>query len=274
MRAPSGSADAGGHLYRVDLDTGASTFVGRILVDTQPVGLTAMAFHPKTNVLYAVTVGINDASRARLLTVDPGTAEARVIGRLTQPLSDISFDPTGQLYGWSANTGQLALVEVQTGKVATLGPVSASGGGGAFAIDSAGNAFVATWSGPATLDRVDLRAGTVSAGPPLANMSDVTTLRSMAFSEAGELLGARTVRDEHAASVLVRIDPHTGSAAAIANIPDDAEAIAVMDHGLSRKEMQRWAALAMLAATLLGLAVFSFHMRRTGARAHPPVPPL
>lgn len=271
MRAPSGSAEAGGRLYRVDLATGTRVFVGRVLVDgTQPVGLTAMAFHPRTNVLYAVTVGINDANRAALLTVDPATAEARVVGRLSQPLSDISFDPIGQLYGWSMSTGQLARVDIQSGKVATLGPAANGAVGGAFAIDSQGKAFVATWSGPATLERVDLEAGTVSVGPPLANVGDVTTLRSMAFSERGELLAAHSIRGAHAASVLLRIDPETGDAATVANIPDDAEAIAVVPQDPWPQEVKRWFACAMLAATLLVLAVLFFRM---GQAARPPVTP-
>ena len=260
MRAPSGSAEAGGQLYRIDLQTRTSTLVGRILVDgAYPIGLTAMAFHPKTNVLYAVTVGIFDAQRATLLTIDPKTAEARLVRRLSLPLTDISFDPEGRLYG-CATTGQLATVDLQTGKVATLGPATGSPGG-AFAIDAQGNAYVAPWSGPATLDRVDLKAGTVVPGPRLTGLRDVATLRSMKFSGKGELLAAQSIRDAHAASALLRIDPSTGSVVAVADIPEDAEAIAILENEMLAWDTQRVVAYGLVVAALVVLAIFFFYMR-------------
>src|SRR4051812_32000032 len=64
LRAPSGSREEGGHLYCVDAATGAKRFIGRILLDgAQPVGITALAFHPRSNVLYGITSGLNDAKR-------------------------------------------------------------------------------------------------------------------------------------------------------------------------------------------------------------------
>lgn len=268
LRAPSGSTEAGGHLYRVDVATRSSTLVGRIMVDgTQPVGLTGMAFHPKTKVLYAITLGVNDAKRATLLTVDPHTAEARVIGRLSRPLTDISFDPAGRLYGWTADTGQLAIVDIHSAKVSPIG-AGGPGGGGAFAIDRGGNAFVATWSEPGTLDRVDLEGGVVAPGPAVSNLPDVSTLRSMAFSGQGELFATHSVRAGAASSVLLRIDPRTGQAAAIGDIPEDSEAIAVrVQEFADRSDILRWIAHAAIGAMLLGLAWLYFRRHRHVPRA-------
>lgn len=267
MRAPAGATQAGGHLYRVDLESRTSTLVGRILVDgTQPVGLTGMAFHPRTNVLYGITLGINDAKRAALLTIDPVTAEARVVGRLSRPLSDISFDPDGRLFGWTANTGQLAIVDINTARVATVGETAAPAAGGAFAIDSRGNGYVARWGSRGTLDQVDLQQGTIEAGPAVSNLADVSTLRSMAFSAANELLATVSVRSTAAGSALLRIDPATGEARAVGDIPDDSEAIAVAaTRPMARSNVMRWIAYAVLAVTLLvltGLHVTSHRASR------------
>jgi len=257
LRAPAGSAQSGGHLYRVDLASGKPTFIGRVLVDgTQPVGLTAMAFHPRTNVLYAVTWGINDAKRAALLTVDHATGEARLVARLTRPLTDISFDPEGRLYGWTADTGQLALVDIRTAKVSTIGDMARPATGGAFAIDSRGNGYVATWDGSATLDRVDLREGTIATGSALHDLREVSALRSMAFAAGGELLATHSLRSGHAGSVLLRIDPANGEAKAIGDIPEDSEAIAVAaTNSAARTDLMRWIAYAVIAIALLVLAL-------------------
>jgi sugar lactone lactonase YvrE len=263
LRSPSGSTEAGGQLYRVDPAKRTSTPVGRIMVDgTQPVGLTGMAFHPKTKVLYAITLGVNDAKRATLLTVDTNTAEARIIGRLSRPLTDISFDPSGRLFGWTADTGQLAVVDISSGKVSTIGAAGGSRGGGAFAIDREGNAFVATWSEPGTLDRVDLEAGAVAPGPAVSNLPDVSTLRSMAFSGHGELFATHSVRAGAQSSVLLRIDPRTGQAAPIGEIPEDSEAIAVLQEFADRPDMMSWLAHGAIAAMLFALAWIYFRRHR------------
>ena len=265
LRSPSGPAEAGGHLYRVDSGSAAVTFVGRVMVDgAQPVGLTAMAFHPRTHVLYAITIGINDSTRARLLTIDPATAEARVVARLSKPLSDVSFAPDGRLFGWTANTGQLAVVDLANGNVATVGDAGGPPLGAAFAIDPEGNAYAAPWVAGGRLERVDLHAGTVAPGPPVSGM-DPTSLRSMAFSPRGELLAIHSVRTTSFASTLLRIDPVTGSATTIGEIPADSEAIAAQAGGPgATAEPLRFVIYGFLV--VLGVVLAAVHFGRQRLR--------
>ena len=267
LRAPAGSREEGGHLYRVDVESGATKFIGRILVDgTQPVGIAAMAFHPRTNVLYGITVGVNDAKRASLLTIDPVNAEARVVARLSKPLSDISFAPDGRLFGWTLSTGQLALVDLVNGNVSALGETTAPPVGGAFAIDAGGNAYVAPWNVRGRLDRVDLRAGTTSPGPQVSNL-DLTSLRSMAFSPAGELLATHSIRNASSASTLLRIDTATGEASAIADIPEDSEAIAVAaTESVANAKSLRYLAYAIFAVVFVALAWMQMQGGKTRRR--------
>lgn len=262
LRAPAGSREDGGHLYRVDVEGGATKFIGRILVDgTQPVGIAAMAFHPRTNVLYGITVGVNDAKRASLLTIDPMNAEARVVARLSKPLSDISFAPDGRLFGWTLNTGQLALVDLVSGSVTALGDAGAAPVGGAFAIDAGGNGFVVPWSVRGRLDRVDLRVGTTSPGPQVSGL-DLTSLRSMAFSPAGELFATHSIRNASSASTLLRIDTATGETSAIRDIPEDSEAIAVAaTHSVANAQALRYLAYAIFAVVFVMLAWMHLHGR-------------
>src|SRR4051812_15884778 len=79
LRAPTGAMEPGGRLYSVDEATGKSTVVGRVLIDGTPVGITAMAFHPASKALYAIT-DINDSRKPTLIKVDTRTAEARTVG--------------------------------------------------------------------------------------------------------------------------------------------------------------------------------------------------
>jgi len=267
LRSPSGSPEAGGHLYRVDSRSAAVTFVGRVMVDgAQPVGLTAMAFHPRTHVLYGITIGINDSTRARLLTIDPSNAEARIVARLSKPLSDISFSPDGRLFGWTANTGQLAVVDITNGNVTTLGETVGAPLGAAFAIDSGGNAYAAPWVAGGRLERVDLAAGTVIPGPAVSGM-DPTSLRSMAFSPRGELLAIHSVRTTSFASTLVRIDPATGGTSKVGEIPADSEAIAAeMREPAMDAERLRYGLYGLLVALSVVLAAARF-MRRPSRRS-------
>ena len=260
----------GGHLYRVDAQNAKSTLVGTVVLDgTHAVGLSAMAFHPRTNVLYGITMGINDANRATLLTIDPASGQARVVGRLSRPLSDISFDPNGRLFGWTANTGQLAIVDLNTARVSALGEASDPPIAGAFAIDSRGNAYVAPWSAPGTLQHVDLQDGRVSPGPKVSNLQDLSTVRSMAFSAGNDLLAAHSIRATPPASSLLRIDPATGVAKAVGDIPEDSEAIAVSaTQPAARADLMRQIAYVILASILLSALWYWRRTRGVSARSY------
>ena len=106
-----GSTAAGedGELYILDAATGA------VIQDIGPLddvtgqnyGITGLAFHPVTQVLYGSVANNNAATRAQLVTIDPQTALVTVIGLFnagnpgTNPatMTDLSFDAAGNLYG-------------------------------------------------------------------------------------------------------------------------------------------------------------------------------
>src|SRR5579864_1942698 len=78
-----------GKLYIIDPTTAAATLVGPILVGGLPVGVTGLAFNPLTGVLYGVTDDRSANFPDSLITINPATAAAALIGPLGQILTDI-----------------------------------------------------------------------------------------------------------------------------------------------------------------------------------------
>lgn len=225
--------------------------IGPLLVDgTQPIGLTGLAFQPGSNRLFGITAGIVEGLRPVLVSIDPSTAEARVIGRLTHPLTDISFAPNGQLYGWTADTGQLGLVDTQNGKVTPIGAAREPPVGGGFAIDGLGNAFVAAGNAADTIDQVDLQSGAVSPGPTIRDAPYLSAIGAMAFSPSGELYAANSIRSTPIKSILLTIDRGSGVTHVVGDLPEDTDAIAFT----SQEPMLR--TTIMRSVSYLAIAVF------------------
>jgi uncharacterized repeat protein (TIGR01451 family) len=135
-------------LYTLDPATGAATLVGPIEVDSvQMRHVTGLAVHPSTGVLYAVagdqTLDCSGFGDATLMTVDPATGAATVVGNLgTGNIPDMSFDPFGTLYAWSENGDDLYTVSLADGSATQVGECFCGTAQTGLAIDSAGRIFV------------------------------------------------------------------------------------------------------------------------------------
>lgn len=133
----STASGASGRLYIINQATGAVVQDIGLLNDTSAVnyGMTGLAFHPTTGVLYGSThnlTGGNPATLARLVTINPSTAQVTVIGAFNLPIvpgnpsraptmSDISFDSAGNLYGVGSIGAQLYSINTGTGQAAQIG---------------------------------------------------------------------------------------------------------------------------------------------------------
>src|SRR5437667_1426143 len=104
-------------LYQIDPATGTGTVIGDI-----GVGVGAMAVHPLTGVIYAVSApgfispGVN---QRQLLRINPATGAGTVIGPLALGnfgIADIAFRADGTLFGWSENSDDLITIDTNTGK--------------------------------------------------------------------------------------------------------------------------------------------------------------
>jgi hypothetical protein len=130
------SAGSPGRLYTLDPATGA------MIEDIGPLNdgsglnypMTGLAFHPLTGVLYGSTgmSGGNAATKARLVTIDPATAQVTVVGQYNagpiseagnpSTMTDLTFDAAGNLFGLGSTGGpQLYSINFTTGQATVIG---------------------------------------------------------------------------------------------------------------------------------------------------------
>jgi hypothetical protein len=138
------SAGGPGELYVINQSTGAIIQDVGPLNDSSSVNypITGLAFSPVTGVLYGST-GNAGTVDAKLVTINPGTAQVTVVGAFNAgpvnsggtpaTMADLDFDAVGNLYGVGSIGGpQLYSINTATGQATVVGPTgltSTSGGG-------------------------------------------------------------------------------------------------------------------------------------------------
>jgi hypothetical protein len=151
------AAGAPGELYTLNPSTGA------VIQDIGPTNdaigtnypITGLAFHPITQLLYGSVANSNPAVAAKLVAINPDTAQVTVIGNFDTgatdvngrpaTMTDLAFDAAGNLYGVGSIGGpNLYSINIATGKATVIGSsgISSTTGGG-LAISS-GNTFYGT----------------------------------------------------------------------------------------------------------------------------------
>ena len=141
----STAAGAAGHLYTIDSATGAMVQdIGALNdVTAQNYPITGLAFHPVTGVLYGSTGNSQAGTEARLVTINPLTAQVTPIGSFAAgptnsqgvpaTMADIAFDAAGNLYGVGSIGGpQLYSINTTTAQATVIGSTgltSTTGGG-------------------------------------------------------------------------------------------------------------------------------------------------
>jgi len=234
----TGSKGALGVLYTVNPTTAAFTMVAPITTSTGAIGMTGMAFDPLNGVLYGVTGLESPTSPRNLVTINPLTGAATVVGSLmdvTNPgfsvgLSDISFRSDGTLFGLSPSS--LFTVNLATGGLMSIGSTGGNNPGGALAFNSAGTLYTAS-SAAGNLSTLNPATGARTTGPLLTNSPHAGNLGAMnafAFSGADVLYGTDSDRAQNGATTvavnLVTINTTTGVVTNIGVLPNDVDAIA------------------------------------------------
>jgi hypothetical protein len=151
-----------GNLYTINLASGTATLVGAIRLAGKPIGITGMAVHPKSGVFYGITSEQSPHHARSLVTLDPATGAASLVGELGVAGSDIAFDQQGTLYMWLPASTQIGTVNTSTAAVAPLGKPGPGGSPAGIAIDISGMIFVTAKGATGTLDNVDLVSGTIN----------------------------------------------------------------------------------------------------------------
>lgn len=212
-----------GDLFTVDPLSARAKLIGPIRVGgVLAVGVTGLAIHPHTKVLYGITCGKHPMIPPSLVTIDPATAVATLVGPLGKAGSDINFDSRGTLYVWLRDERQLGTVDLATGHASPTGvsiPVPVEGG---LAIDRRGSVFVA--SSATMLERIDTRTGKRIEAHELRGAPFSGPINSLSFSPSGVLVGINAEAGT-TKSALVMINSATGAVTRLGQLPDDSEAI-------------------------------------------------
>lgn len=231
VRAHTGNTeDSGGVLYVVDPSNGAANAVGPLHIGEKPIGITGLAVHPATGVLYGVTAGRSPNHRNSLVTIDRATAEATLVGEMRVSGSDISFNNAGELYVWLPDTNQIGRINLASGRVTPLGEIGESTRlEGGIAFDGRGNLYVTASGATGPIERRDPVSGAATSGPSLANAPYLSSLNSLAFAPYGELYGVNSNMGSPAHTALVKIDVGSGVVTQVGPLPEDTDCLAFVD---------------------------------------------
>jgi hypothetical protein len=190
MYAASGSSGGAGTLYRVNPSTAFFLEVGPIVNASGggKIGITGLDFNPLDGKLYGITASSTSASgntvSKSLVTIDPATAVATVIGSLGIANSDISFRSDGTLFGFQANdTGSIhsmTKINLSTGLSSVLGNTGlASTNGGGLAFDQAGALYLSTTGSSGTRDTLNPASGARAVGGTITGAPIAGSINAM-----------------------------------------------------------------------------------------------
>ncbi len=183
-------------LHSIDIATGVSTVIGKIVPDVGTIkGFNGMATDPTDGTIYVVAK-LNDAglSGRALMSLDSTALTATLIGDTAEKIAGIAFDSSGVLYAVSGDgsTTPESLFRVDRSSalltlVASLDIVQASSDGEAIAIVPArllGTLSAAAVEGVATFS--DVRIDAVASGYTLqASATGLTSATSTSFDITG-----------------------------------------------------------------------------------------
>jgi hypothetical protein len=249
LYAATGAGGVPGNLYTINPATAAATLVGPTTIGLAPIGLTGLAFHPTTGVLYGVTPNgtFGGATNPNsFVTINPATGAATLIGVLTSQVGDIGFDSAGTLYGWQTAVPSFLVtinlttaVETQRG---TTGLLSSIGNGLSFVTGTlylAPNGTNPAFIPPGALFTVDPASGNTTVGPTLSGAPHQVggAIAALTVDPGGILFGVNNTNAGGGGGVttcnLVVIDPATGVVTDHGLLPNNTDALAFTNAGIA-----------------------------------------
>jgi len=256
--AEGGSEAIGGSLYSVELKTGSATLVAPIRLNgSSPLGITGMAVHPTSGVMYGITSPLSRTNPLSLVIINPDTGNAQMVGPLRLAGSDIAFNRLGILFTWLPETHQLGVVNLETGNVTAIGNPGAAGPPAGLAIDASNNAYITAKGATGSVDTVDIATGAIKVGPALKGAPFDSTINSMTFTPSGLLLAVNSNQGSPAATRLITINVASGVVSNIGNLPDDTDALAfAVIPGKMEEQRMDWRTMALYALFVIAVILF------------------
>ena len=273
------SDEVGGALYSIDLRDHHASLVAPIrLGGALPIGLTGLAVHPKTGVFYGITGGVSPNLPKSLVTIDPRTGNATLVGKLGLAGADIRFDDKGTLYVWLIDRNCLGVVDLGTGTAKPIpGSTYEQTLGGGIAVNREGVVYISANSPGGTLDTFDPREGKIAAGPQMKGAPYVSSINSMAFGDDGVLYAVNSNLGTPAKTRLIAVDVKSGDVKDVMALPDDVDSLTfgpvIGRDGGSEAARNRHLAIGGIGAAvgfLLGLGTgLGWHRRRARVSEKP-----
>ncbi len=229
----SGATGIWCNLYRIDPGTGKFALLAPVRVNDQAtVTIGTLAIHPTTDTVYAGSGARSPTAPNSLLTLDPRTGAAKVVGPIGHVVSDLAFTNDGRLYAWLPEENRLAKVDPATGTATLFPPSGITGepGGGGFVIDDHDAGYLAATGAVGTLDRVDIKTGKVTPGPRLAGAPFPASISNLTFSPDDRMYAVNSNMGAPAATALVTIDPASGKVKEVGKLPNDSHALIFVPH--------------------------------------------
>jgi hypothetical protein len=225
----TGSNGINGQLYTIDSTTAVATLVGPILIGGSPVGLTALAFHPVTGVLYGLTTNDGPSPNRSLVTINPATGAAVLIGSIgANAAGDMAFNSSGVLFAW-LKSGNLVTINLTTGASTVVGPAGAPFVNGGAVSFVGGVLYAAVGGSDGPLYTVNTSTGAATAGPTLTGAPIDGGMAAMTTSGSGVLYAVDSdMSSSPTTSRLVTINTTTGAVTQVAalDLPGDTDALA------------------------------------------------
>ncbi|HLU66565.1 MAG TPA: IPT/TIG domain-containing protein [Kofleriaceae bacterium] len=233
IHGADGKGAEAGNLYLIDPRDGTSIVIGAIESDTGPHAVTGLVFAPDGTLYASETVLRNAGVAPNLMTIDPMTGAATVIGPL-QTGDQIRRSPDltyadATLVGWAEGTSgsldQPAAIDPATGEVTLLGGGINSYGDGLATLGD-GTVLAAVEGAQGALHSVDLESGTVTAITTLQGSSVTPPICGMTVFRGTLYALMCTLAGPNSGGVLATIDPDDGTITYLGSVPPNLDAIA------------------------------------------------
>lgn len=212
-----------GNLFTIDPATGIGTLVG-------PIGyaVTGLAFDPGSGILYGSVASRSAVGPGSLITINTTTGAGSLIGNFGiagQTMADLTFDVTGNLFGWLEGIGDdLYRINKLTGVATLVGDSGLDTFGSGLAFSPTGTLFLAGEGTPGALRSINPATGLATAFIPLNGTGGAVP--ALTFNSAGSLYGLNGLDGNGPMVNLVAINPATGNVTTIGQTVDQLDAIA------------------------------------------------
>jgi hypothetical protein len=245
LYAATGFGGVNGELYILNPANGSVITDVGALVDSSGhhYGISGLAFHPTTGVLYGSTANRSPTARGHLVIVNPATALVTDVGSFGlstgTTFAGIAFDPTTRtLYGYHLGAGSdhwLYTINLATGLATKVGTGSRTlSAGEGLAADATGTIWGTPDLCPGPLDTFDKTTGVATVVAILSNcplVSRFSAINALAFDSTGTLFGINDPPPFH--THLVIINTTTGVVTDQGASVDNLDALAFTPSGFA-----------------------------------------